>query len=96
MTNPISPITKRSKVQAVNVITGEVRKDVGNPDGPRIYTVESTDNNEIKLFQVGTYEIPLKFSLETGLPYLAEHSRSSTLYKTWKNYRILSYASSSE
>ena len=90
MPNSISLITKRSKVIAVNIQTGEVRKDVGST-GPRVYTVESTGNNEIKLFQVGSYEIPLKFSLETGLPYLAEHSRTSMLHKSWKNYKIQGY-----
>lgn len=97
MPNTILPtsITKRSKVKAVNVITGEVRKDIGS-DGPRVYTVESTDNNEIKLFQVGSYEIPLKFSLETGLPYLAEHSRASMLHRSWKNYRIEAHVNSEQ
>lgn len=95
MTNTISQFKKRSKVIAVNVITGEVRKDIGG-EGPRIFTVESAENNEVKLFQVGSYEIPLKFSLETGQPYLAEHSRSSMLHKTWKNHRIVSYVTDSE
>lgn len=80
-------ISRKSKVIAVNTISGEVRKDIGS-NGPRIYTVESVDNNEIKLYQIGSYEIPLKFNLSTGLPYLAEHSRSSMLHKIWKNYRI--------
>jgi hypothetical protein len=89
MPNTISSttaLTKRSKVIAINTVTGEVRKDMGS-SGPRIYTIESTDNNEIKLFQVGTYEVPLKFSMD-GLPYLAEHSRSSMTYKSWQNHKI--------
>ena len=95
MTSTISQFKKRSKVIAVNVLTGEVRKDIGS-EGPRIFTVESSENNEVKLFQVGSYEVPLKFNPETGLPYLAEHSRSSMLYKNWKNQRIVSYATDSE
>lgn len=89
-------ICKRSKVKAVNVITGEARKDTGQPTKPRIFTVESVDNNEMRLYQVGSYEVPLKFSLSTGLPYLAEHSRSSMVYKLWKNYRVELYVNDSE
>ena len=86
---------KYSKLIAAHVDTREVRKDIGGL-GPRIYTVESAEGNEVKLFQIGSYEVPLKFSLETGLPYLAEHSRASMLHKTWKNYRIIPYVANSE
>lgn len=90
MQNTIS-LNRKAKVIAIHTQTGEVRKDMGNKSKPRIYTVESVDNNEIKLYQVGSYEIPLKFNLDTGLPYLAEHSRASMLYKIWQNYRIEVY-----
>lgn len=80
------------KVIAVNILNQEeFVKDVGNPSKPRIFTVERVVGDQIRLFQVGTYSTPLKFSLRTGIPILHDHSRSSTAYKIWKNYRIELY-----
>lgn len=92
MTNNFKVSLKvRSKLIAINLETNNFKPDIGQKGKPRVYTVEAIDvgNKTFRLFQVGTYENPLWFSLETGEPFLLEHSRSSMTFKNWKNWKLI-------
>jgi hypothetical protein len=81
-------LKKFDKVIAIDRRTKKARPDLGSLANPRIFTVEVVNLNTCRLFQVGSYEKPLYFDCESGLPLLNEHSNQSLLYKNWKNFYL--------